>query len=117
MFVDTPGPPAGEIEISSVTEDRCTLTWQPPLEDGGDAVSHYVVERRDTNRLNWVIMHAECKGLTCEVTRLFKNCEYMFRVRGVNKYGEGVPLQSKAIIAKNYFSKLFFCSFNVIVIN
>lgn len=70
-----------------------------------------MVERRDTNRLNWVIMHAECKELTCNITGLFKNTEYLFRVRGVNKYGEGVNLQSEPMVARNTFSK---CSSQII---
>lgn len=81
------------------------MSWKKPLEDGGDPITHYIVERRDTNRLNWVIMEHECKALTCEITRLFKNYEYIFRVRAVNKYGSGVVLQSSAIFARNSFSK------------
>lgn len=81
------------------------MRWKSPLEDGADEVSHYIVERRDTNRLNWVIVHAECKELTCKITGLFKNTEYLFRVRGVNKYGPGVYLQSQPIVARNTFSK------------
>lgn len=81
------------------------MSWKEPLEDGGDTITHYTVERRDTNRLNWVIMEAECKALTCNITRLFKNNEYIFRVRGVNKYGDGVAVQSNPIIARNSFSK------------
>lgn len=95
----------GSIEISKITEESCTLSWKPPLEDGGDEVTHYIVERRDTNRLNWVIMHAECKELTCNIACLFKNTEYLFRVRGVNKYGAGVYLQSQPMVARNTFSK------------
>lgn len=105
FFPDTPGVCEGSIEISKITEESCTLSWKPPLEDGGDEVSHYIVERRDTNRLNWVIMHAECKELTCNITRLFKNTEYLFRIRGVNKYGAGVHLQSEPMVARNTFSK------------
>lgn len=103
--LDTPGVCEGSIEISKITEESCTLSWKPPLEDGGDEVSHYIVERRDTNRLNWVIMDAECKELTCNITRLFKNTEYLFRIRGVNKYGPGVYLQSEPMFARNTFSK------------
>lgn len=88
-----------------MTEEKCTLSWKEPLEDGGDAITHYIVERRDTNRLNWVIVEAECKALVCDITRLFKNYQYIFRIRGVNKYGAGVPLQSSPIIARNSFSK------------
>lgn len=102
---DTPGVCEGSIVISNVTQESCTLSWKPPVEDGGDEVSHYIVERRDTNRLNWVIVHAECKDLTCNITRLFKNTEYLFRVCGVNKYGAGVYLQSEPMVARNTFSK------------
>uniref|UniRef100_A0A8C9RLR6 Titin-like n=1 Tax=Scleropages formosus TaxID=113540 RepID=A0A8C9RLR6_SCLFO len=80
------------------------LLFLKPLEDGGDPVSHYIVERRDTNRLNWVTMEAECKTLSC-VIAMIKNSEYIFRVRGVNKYGPGVPLQSEPVVARNTFSK------------
>lgn len=81
------------------------MSWKKPLEDGGDSITHYIVERRDTNRLNWVIVDAECKALVCDIKTLFKNHEYIFRVRGVNKYGAGVALQSSPIFARNSFSK------------
>lgn len=105
MYLDTPGVCEGGVEISKITEESCTLSWKPPLEDGGDEVSHYLVERRDTNRLNWVFMHAECKELTCGITGLIKNTEYLFRVRGINKYGPGVPLLSEPMVARNTFSE------------
>ena len=76
------------------------------MEDGGDEISHYIVERRDTNRLNWVIMESECKAVSCIITRMIKNNEYIFRVKAVNKYGPGELLQSEPVIARNTFSKL-----------
>lgn len=103
---DTPGPPADKIVISRVTEEKCTVSWKIPLEDGGDTVTHYIVERRETSRLNWVIMETECKTLSCVSSRLIKNNEYIFRVRGVNKFGPGVPLESDPVIARNAYSKL-----------
>lgn len=92
--------------ISRVTEEKCTVSWKIPLEDGGDSVTHYIVERRETSRLNWVIMETECKTLSCVSSRLIKNNEYIFRVRGVNKFGPGVPLESDPVIARNAYSKL-----------
>lgn len=103
---DTPGPPADEIVISRVTEEKCTVSWKIPLEDGGDTVTHYIVERRETSRLNWVMMETECKTLSCISSRLIKNNEYIFRVRGVNKFGPGVPLESEPVIARNAYSML-----------
>lgn len=105
IISDTPGPPEGTITISRVTEEKCTVSWKIPMEDGGDRVTHYIVERRETSRLNWVIMEAECKTLSCVSTKLIKNNEYIFRVRGVNKYGPGVPLESEPVIARNAYSK------------
>lgn len=102
---DTPGAPAEKIVISRVTEEKCTVSWKIPLEDGGDTVTHYIVERRETSRLNWVIMEAECKTLSCVSSRLIKNNEYIFRVRGVNKFGPGVPLESEPVIARNAYSR------------
>lgn len=103
---DTPGAPADKIVISRVTEEKCTVSWKIPLEDGGDTVTHYIVERRETSRLNWVMMETECKTLSCVSSRLIKNNEYIFRVRGVNKFGPGVPLESEPVIARNAYSTL-----------
>lgn len=109
MFIffclDSPGACAEKITISRVTDEKCTLAWNPPQEDGGAEITHYIVERRETSRLNWVIVEPECQTLSCSVTRLIKNNEYIFRVRAVNKYGPGVPLESEPIIARNSFSK------------
>lgn len=102
---DTPGQPADKIVISRVTEEKCTVSWKIPLEDGGDTVTHYIVERRETSRLNWVMMETECKTLSCVSSRLIKNNEYIFRVRGVNKFGPGVPLESEPVIARNAYSE------------
>lgn len=82
-----------------------------PKEDGGAEITHYIVERRETSRLNWVIVEAECKALSSVVTRLIKNNEYIFRVRAVNKYGPGVPLESVPVLARKSYSK-----YNVIIL-
>lgn len=102
--LDSPGP-CGKLTVSRVTEEKCTLAWSLPQEDGGAEITHYIVERRETSRLNWVIVEGECPTLSCVVTRLIKNNEYIFRVRAVNKYGPGVPVESEPIVARNSFSE------------
>lgn len=37
------------------------------------------------------------------VQKLVRGGEYVFRVRGVNKFGAGDPLESEPVIAKNAF--------------
>lgn len=110
-YTDSPGPCAGKITVSRVTEEKCTLAWNIPEEDGGAEITHYIVERRETSRLHWVIVEAECQTLSTVVTKLIKNNEYIFRVRGVNKYGPGVPLESEPVIARNAFSKCYCLAF------
>lgn len=91
------------------------MSWKMPLEDGGDLVTHYIVDRRETSRLNWVIMETECKTLSCVSSKLIKNNEYVFRVRGVNKFGPGVPLESDPVIARNAYSKHAFSGHVILI--
>lgn len=101
--LDKPGPPEGPIIVSGVTAEKCTLSWKPPLQDGGSDVSHYVVEKRETSRLVWTVVDANVQTLSCKVTKLLEGNEYIFRIMGVNKYGVGESLESSPVIAKNPF--------------
>ena len=66
-------------------------------------VSHYIVEKRETSRIMWSIVSEKLVDCIVNVPRLIQGNEYIFRVRGVNKYGIGDPLESEPIIAKNAF--------------
>lgn len=45
------------------------ITWKPPLDDGGCAVSNYIIEKRDTNRDLWMPVTSSCTRTTCRVSR------------------------------------------------
>uniref|UniRef100_A0A674JUC6 Titin n=1 Tax=Terrapene triunguis TaxID=2587831 RepID=A0A674JUC6_9SAUR len=49
--LDRPGPPEGPIQVTGITSEKCSLSWNPPLHDGGSDISHYIVEKRETSRL------------------------------------------------------------------
>ena len=83
--LDKPGPPAGPLEITGLTAEKCSLSWGPPQEDGGAAIDYYIVEKRETSRLAWTICEGELRTTFCKVTKLLKGNEYIFRVTGVNK--------------------------------
>uniref|UniRef100_A0A8C3MI62 Uncharacterized protein n=1 Tax=Geospiza parvula TaxID=87175 RepID=A0A8C3MI62_GEOPR len=101
--LDRPGPPEGPVEFTGVTAEKCTLSWKPPLQDGGSDISHYVVEKRETSRLVWTIVDSNVQTLNCKVTKLLEGNEYVFRIMAVNKYGVGEPLESDPVVAKNPF--------------
>uniref|UniRef100_A0A3Q0QSI2 Titin n=1 Tax=Amphilophus citrinellus TaxID=61819 RepID=A0A3Q0QSI2_AMPCI len=101
--LDRPGAPEGPISIYGVTSEKCSISWKPPLQDGGSDVSHYIVERRETSRLVWTVVEPKVQTLNLKITKLLPGNEYIFRVVPVNKYGVGEPLESEPMVARNPF--------------
>uniref|UniRef100_A0A3B4ABM2 Titin n=1 Tax=Periophthalmus magnuspinnatus TaxID=409849 RepID=A0A3B4ABM2_9GOBI len=81
--------------------DHCTLAWAQPTLDGGAPITHYTLEKRETSRLSWTVVAPKIDGLFYKVKNLLPSEEYIFRVRGVNKYGVGDFLESEPIVARN----------------
>lgn len=107
LFQDHPGKPEGPMKVTDVTKETCTVSWRPPLDNGGCPIEKYVVEKQDVARGGWTPA-GEVNGdaTALNVTKLAPGKEYLFRVRAVNKEGESEPLEaSKAILAKNPFDE------------
>lgn len=102
--LDRPGPPAGPLEVSGLSAEKCTLSWGPPQETGGAEIMHYIVEKCETSRVAWTLVYGDMMATTCKITKLLKGNEYLFRVRAVNKYGEGETLESEPIKATDPFT-------------
>lgn len=63
--LDRPGPP-GKIAVSNVTANSADLKWSLPKDNGGDEVTHYVVEKRETSRLAWTTIASDvCDIILC----------------------------------------------------
>uniref|UniRef100_A0A3B4ACV2 Titin n=1 Tax=Periophthalmus magnuspinnatus TaxID=409849 RepID=A0A3B4ACV2_9GOBI len=99
--LDKPGAPAGPMKVTGVMSDHCTLAWAQPTLDGGAPITHYTLEKRETSRLSWTVVAPKIDGLFYKVKNLLPSEEYIFRVRGVNKYGVGDFLESEPIVARN----------------
>ncbi|XP_051916314.1 titin-like [Hippocampus zosterae] len=102
--LDRPGPPAGPLQASGLTAEKVTLSWGPPHETGGAEIMHYMVEKCETSRVIWTLIYGDLAATTCKITKLLKGNEYLFRVRAVNKYGEGETLESDPIKAADPFT-------------
>lgn len=102
-ILDKPSAPVGPVKFFKIASDTCCLTWKPPAEDGGADITRYIVEKKDTSRINWVPVYESLETTTCTVKKLTSGSEYMFRVSAVNKYGAGPSLVSSNVIAKNQF--------------
>lgn len=82
-----------------------TLHWKPPKDNGGSEISHYTVEKLDTENMRWVPC-GEAIGTSLRVDHLSDGHDYQFRVKAVNKEGDSAPLQTtESITAKDPFTK------------
>uniref|UniRef100_A0A8D3DA97 Titin-like n=1 Tax=Scophthalmus maximus TaxID=52904 RepID=A0A8D3DA97_SCOMX len=73
--LDRPGPSEGPLNVSNVTEEKCSLSWLPPRHDGGASISYYVIQKRETSRL-----------------------EYKVRICAINKLGVGEPTDIQGVV-------------------
>ena len=46
---DPPSPPQN-VKVNDLSKTSCTLTWEPPENDGGSPVTGYYVERKSGTR-------------------------------------------------------------------
>lgn len=81
------------------------ISWNPPLDDGGSAITNYIVEKRDTNREIWMTVTSSTTKTTCKVPKLIEGREYIIRIYAENMYGISEPLLSEEVKAKDRYSK------------
>lgn len=54
VFVtDRPGPPEGPVETVETTSSIIEIKWSPPKDDGGSAVTNYIIERQQAGQSLW----------------------------------------------------------------
>ncbi|CAB4058332.1 TTN [Lepeophtheirus salmonis] len=88
ILVTVTSPPASPSSpvVIDITETRCTLRWDPPDDDGGADVKHYIIEYfRDV----WdVWLKAQTSKETQAVIHdLIPGSRYKFRIKAENVYG------------------------------
>ncbi|KAJ6665025.1 hypothetical protein lerEdw1_005256, partial [Lerista edwardsae] len=100
--IDPPGQ-ASQPQVTDVTKDAITITWNPPAKDGGSPVMGYVVEKRKKGSNLWVPVSKELiQGTKCKVDGLLEDTEYEFRVIAVNQAGPGHPSSaSNSVVARD----------------
>lgn len=107
--LDKPAKPEGPLKISDVHKEGCKLKWNPPLDDGGVPVDHYLIEKMDTETGRW-LPAGRTREPHAEINNLVPGQEYKFRVSAVNAEGESEPLEADhSIVAKNPFGKWTIC--------
>jgi len=95
-----PGP-CDKLTVKVMNKTTMRLSWDQPTDNGGADVSSYTIEKRETSHLAWTLVGSDITSTSYKCANLFEGNEYIFRVAGVNKYGKGEIIESKAAKAKN----------------
>ncbi|XP_053123582.1 immunoglobulin superfamily member 22 isoform X1 [Hemicordylus capensis] len=100
--IDPPGQ-ASQPQVTDVTKEAVTITWNPPAQDGGSPVMGYIVERRKKGSNLWVPVSKDpIQDTKCKVDGLLEDTEYEFRVIAVNRAGPGQPSSaSNSVVARD----------------
>ncbi|NIG60022.1 immunoglobulin superfamily member [Pontoporia blainvillei] len=106
VFAGNPVEPPGlasQPQVTDVTKEAVTITWNAPTQDGGAPVLGYIVERRKKGSNLWVPVNQDpIQGTKYTVDGLLEDTEYEFRVIAVNKAGPGQPsTPSSSAVAKD----------------
>ncbi|XP_045312498.1 immunoglobulin-like and fibronectin type III domain-containing protein 1 isoform X2 [Leopardus geoffroyi] len=99
QVIDKPQPPQGPLEAQDCQGVGVCLHWRPPQDDGGRALEHYVVERRQAGRSTWLkVGEPPADSTTFTDTHVEQGKKYTFRVRAVTSEGPGEGLESAEVL-------------------
>uniref|UniRef100_A0A8C4S4S7 Titin n=1 Tax=Erpetoichthys calabaricus TaxID=27687 RepID=A0A8C4S4S7_ERPCA len=91
--LDTPSAPVN-FRIKEITKDSVSLTWEPPLLDGGAKIKNYIIEKRESTRKAYSAVVTNCHKTSWKVDSLQEGCNYYFRVSAENEHGIGLHAET-----------------------
>jgi titin len=95
------------LEVTAINKDSAVLNWEPSPNDGGTPITHYLIEKRDASRNNWIgIGRVPVDKTTFTAPKLWEGCDYLFRIAAENAVGASDYVQlEKPVTAKLPFGE------------
>ena len=105
-FSDKPSAPLNVV-ASPVDQSHIDVKWKAPESDGGAPITHYVIEKKDVSKKNWMAgERVPASELKCRLGKLIEGNDYLIRVSAENEIGVSEPMQiEKPVTAKLPFGK------------
>ncbi|XP_036057868.1 LOW QUALITY PROTEIN: immunoglobulin-like and fibronectin type III domain-containing protein 1 [Onychomys torridus] len=98
-IIDKPQPPQGPLEVQDCHRAGVCLRWRPPRDNGGQAIQHYMVERRQAGRSTWLkVGESPPDSTSFTDASVEQGRKYAFRVRTVTSEGAGDALESEEVL-------------------
>ena len=94
---DVPGKP-GTPQALDWGRDYCVITFTPPLSDGGSPITSYIVEYKYKGMSDWEEVINRAQTNKVKISDLVEGSQIEFRVKAVNKAGEGEPSDPSKLI-------------------
>uniref|UniRef100_W5LBA6 Immunoglobulin like and fibronectin type III domain containing 1, tandem duplicate 4 n=1 Tax=Astyanax mexicanus TaxID=7994 RepID=W5LBA6_ASTMX len=100
IVLGKPGAPKGPVEVLESTASVIELQWKPPSDDGGSAVTNYIIERQQAGQSLWKKM-GDVSGdrVTFRDRNVSHGKRYTYRIYAENNEGIGKPLETDSIMA------------------
>jgi hypothetical protein len=101
-------------EVKKVGKNHVELAWTPPTNDGGAKITGYIVEKKPVGSDQWTkATPYNIVDNNVMISDLPANGEMEFRVKAINKAGEGEPSSSTGRVKITEFpSKIFLFDLN-----
>jgi len=93
--LDRPAAPEGPMKVSAEA-GAVTLFWKMVKDDGGCAIEHYQLEKKDNEKMSWAAC-GHTNGNSITLPGIPSGLTYTFRVCAVNRIGDSDPLTSESI--------------------
>lgn len=105
-IADKPSKPQGPIIAKEIRQDRVTIEWQPPVDDGGVELERYIIEKCEASKKVWTKVgdvDKEVENFCAQ--KLQQDVDYLFRIVARNAVGASDPLESEPIRTRTSFGK------------
>ena len=103
---DRPGPPEGPVETVETSSSIIEIKWSPPNDDGGSAVTNYIIERQQVGQSQWTkVGDVSADRTTFRDRNVTHGKKYNYRIFAENPEGISDPLETAKGIMAGMMSK------------
>ena len=88
-MTDTPDEPMAP-SVCDISSNSCRVKYQPPVVEGGTAVSGYLLQFKTPDTQLWISLSGRrVTGTSVKIRQLHSYTQYEFRVAALNSFGVG----------------------------